>query len=294
MADQSSTPDHASVGQPAVRSRPAILRALGTQEPPRQVVIGGRAYLFIKSFKHDSWAATALYANGDERIVCKFNRCHPILGLPVRWLGSRLARREARSLEVLADLPQVPRLVGPVTVDGRPWPNAVAHRYVPGHPLGRLEVVREGFFDDLTALIEQMHRRGVVYVDLHKRENILVGEDGRPHLIDFQICYLHPRWWLGRTWPMTRLFAMLKRSDQYHLAKHMMRHRPLPLSEHERETAIAALRPPLLRLVRAIGNPLRGLRRRLLVTLKVRAGVGMPHTERDPEEGVLRDRRPEQ
>jgi hypothetical protein len=294
LAAQPSPPDRHTASHPPVRLRPAFLRALGAEELPSQVVIGGRAYRLVRSFKHDSWAASALYADGDERIVCKFNRCSPILGLPMRWLGRRLARREALFLEVLADLPQVPLLLGPVTVGGQPWPHAVAHRYVPGHPLGRLEPVGEGFFEELAALIGQMHRRGVAYVDLHKRENIIVGDDGRPHLVDFQICYLHPHSWLGRVRPMRSLFAVLRRSDQYHLTKHTMRHRLRHVSEYEREAAINALRPTLHRFIRAIGNRLRGLRRGVLVALKVRAGVGLAHTERDPEEGVLRDHRPKQ
>ncbi len=43
-----------------VRPRPALFRALGRDEPPSVVTIGGEKHELIEIFKHDSWAATAL------------------------------------------------------------------------------------------------------------------------------------------------------------------------------------------------------------------------------------------
>ena len=54
-------------------------------------------------------------------------------------------------------------------------------------------------------LLREIHRRNVAYVDTNKPENILLGDDGRPYLIDFQISWdldsllgNNPltRWWL--------------------------------------------------------------------------------------------------
>src|SRR5205085_3317670 len=137
-------------------------------------------------FKHDSWAATALYAGPAGRVVCKFNRQQPAVVLPLRWLGRRLARREEAVLRRLGDLPNVPRWAGAVSADGRRLAHAVAHDFIPGHPLGERERVGDGFFGELADLLAAMHRCGVAYVDLHKRENVIVGDDGRPYLIDFQ------------------------------------------------------------------------------------------------------------
>ena len=36
------------------------------------------------------------------------------------------------------------------------------------------------FLPTLRGLLNKLHRRGIAYVDLHKRENIIVGDDGRP------------------------------------------------------------------------------------------------------------------
>ena len=65
--------------------------------------------------------------------------------------------------------------------------------YIEGHPLGNREAVNEEFFPTLGALLQAMHERKIVYVDLHKRENILVSEKGEPCLIDFQISVAWPR-----------------------------------------------------------------------------------------------------
>ena len=45
-----------------------------------------------------------------------------------------------------------------------------------------------------------------VYVDLHKRENIIVNERGEPSLIDFQISLSWPGWF-----PQGPLFRIFQR-----------------------------------------------------------------------------------
>ena len=92
-----------------VRPRPAALRALGADEPPLVVEIDGLTHQLLAVFKHDSLAATALYAGAGRRVVCKFNRRQPFLGLPTKWLGRYLARHEAKVLRRLSGLPNIPR-----------------------------------------------------------------------------------------------------------------------------------------------------------------------------------------
>ena len=70
---------------------------------------------------------------------------------------------------------------------------------MPGYPLGRDERVSDTFFDELAELVSWLHERHMAYVDLNKRQNILMGDDGRPYLIDFQISlHLPPTGW--RRW----------------------------------------------------------------------------------------------
>ncbi len=109
--------------------------------------------------------------------------------------------------KLLADEPNVPDGCGSVRVSGRKAPTAVAHQFVPGHPLRKQDVVDSEFFHKLELLIQNIHRRRIAYVDLHKQENILVGDDGHPHLIDFQISVRIPR-----IWPLGGLLRILQAS----------------------------------------------------------------------------------
>src|SRR5262249_23472723 len=121
---------------PIGRPRPALLRALGRAEPPDLIEAEGSEVRRVTTFKHDSWAATGLSpAAGGRQIVSKFNRVQPVFGVPMRWLGRLLARRERRMLKRLADEPQVPNPCRRLRVAGQSAPNCVAHDFVEGRPL---------------------------------------------------------------------------------------------------------------------------------------------------------------
>lgn len=265
----------------SVRPRPPLLRALGRDEPPGEVEIDGLPYRLLRVVKHDSWAATAFYAGADKQVVCKFNRQQRVGPMPMRWLGRWLARREAHALRLLAGLPGIPAAVGDVTVAGQVQRHAVAHEFIAGRPLGRQDSISASAFAALSALLMEVHRRGMAYVDLHKRENILVGDDGRLYLLDFQINFCLPRWWPANALPTRMVLWLLQRSDSYHLGKHIAR------------CSIAATPPAIpwwIRLHRCVAMPMRAVRRWLLVKLGVRSGRGKVETEFFPEEVVRADR----
>jgi hypothetical protein len=120
----------------------------------------------------------------------------------------------------------VPRLMGQVGENG------LVHAYVPGRPLGKEGAVPDGFFDELLELVAELHRREIAYVDTNKASNILLGEDGRPHLIDFQISYDVRG--LGNNLVNRAILRRLQREDVYHLLKHKKRLRPDLLSDQQR------------------------------------------------------------
>jgi hypothetical protein len=265
------------------RPRPPLFRALGAAEPPVEVVVDGQRYERIELFKHDSWAATALYGSDTGCIVCKFNRTQSVLGVPMMWLGRRLAEREHRALSRLADLPQIPAPLGAVYANGVRLRNAVARTFIAGHPLGKDERVRGDFFPSLRRALREMHVRGIAYVDLHKRENVIVGDDGRPYLVDFQISFdvTHPRL---RWVPGSRaVFDQLCVGDLYHLEKHVRRADPLAAGY-----APPAI-PTWLQVHRIFAVPFRQLRRRLLVARGIRTGRGAVASEVFAEDAVRRE-----
>lgn len=139
-----------------------------------------------------------------------------------RVLGSRLVargllRRERRALEALAALEEsaagelpVPRLV---RGDGGPDRGELLRSWIPGLALHRATELPVDFFDLLDELVCAMHGCGVCHNDLHKEQNILVGEDGRPCLVDFQLASVHRRVPPGRA-----------REDLRHVQKHRRRY----------------------------------------------------------------------
>jgi hypothetical protein len=203
------------------------MHALGEAGLPTTLDVAGRRYTLEKSVKHDFWAATGFYVSDPaERIVVKINRQGPFALLPLRWIGRRLARREIRAYAKLQHLPNIPRLLGPVTDTG------FAHAYIDGAPLQKGNSVPDAFFGELMTLIDELHRAGLAYVDTNKPENILLGVDSKPYLIDFQIHVDQSRIWprgVGR-WILKRFYN----GDVYHVLKNKRRFRPDQLTEAER------------------------------------------------------------
>ncbi len=138
----------------AVKARPSWLKALGSRTLPDTVAIGGVTHQLRETFKHDSWAATGLYEgpSGILRVV-KLHRQAPVLGIPMGWLGRRMARHETHLLRALSDLRGLPALAGSVSSEGRILPHAVARDYIEGHPLGNREAVNESFYPALRDLL---------------------------------------------------------------------------------------------------------------------------------------------
>jgi hypothetical protein len=250
------------------RPRPAWLYALPGGKLPTTLVCGGRRFEHVYTYKHDFFAATGLYNCGTELAVLKLGRTTPFLGLPMGWAGRFLEGRELKLLEYVRDVPGVPRVIGRV---GR---NGLLREFVPGHPLGRREQVSDQFFDELRVLLSRLHARDVAYVDLNKRQNILVGDDGRPYLIDFHIALCLPAaGWRGLV-PVRWLLARFQRADDYHYLKHKRRLRPdlLTAAEHAQLERISIW----IKIHRCVARPLTHLRRRALSRLQKTESVEVP------------------
>jgi len=164
---------------------PAWLLALGHNSLPEQILVQQRKYHLQKLFKHDFFAASGLYSDGSSRVVLKIYRRQDLLGLPMNWLGRWLAQREISFYRYLQDLPGIAHFLGTF---GR---NGFVHAYIPGQDLLEYPKTRiaDDFFDQLVDLMRSVHERGISYVDANKRDNVIVGLDGRPYLIDFQISW---------------------------------------------------------------------------------------------------------
>lgn len=176
----------------------------------------------LRELKRDSLGVVELVdgpAGPVVRRVARGGRA-PLSGAVARLL----LRRERRALRALDGLAGVPRevrddaLAALPGADGRrPRAGEVLLRtWQPGEPLHRAESLPRDFFDLLDALVLDVHRRGVCHNDLHKEQNVVVGLDGRPALIDFQLASVHRR--------RGRVFASRVHEDLRHVQKHRRRY----------------------------------------------------------------------
>lgn len=231
---------------------------------PASVLCHGRRYEHVETFKHDFFAATGMYRGPEGLAVLKLGRTNDFLTLPMGWLGALLSCREVRMYAQLRDVASVPALIGSVGRTG------FLHVYAPGHPLGRRERVSDAFFDELESCLKTIHGRHMAYVDLNKRQNVIVGDDGKPYLLDFQIAlFLPPAGWRGSA-PLRWLMARFQRGDRYHFLKHKRRLRPDLLTADER--ARVERLSVWIRLHRWLTRPLTHVRRRTLKRLQRGAG----------------------
>jgi predicted Ser/Thr protein kinase len=238
------------------KETPPSLRALGRRSLPTVIEVEGRTYAQRRVFKNDFFAATALYEGPTGKVILKVQRQASFLLLPLGWVGRLLAAREAAALQRLSDVPGVPRLIG------RWGKTGIVREYIAGRTLSPKEHVPDDFHEQLRALIAAIHAKDMAYVDLEKCENVLVGEDGRPYLFDFQIAWFLPRRWGGNLQPATAFRRWLQAGDRYHLIKLQRRTRPDQLTPEA--LAVSYRKPWFVRVHHVVTRPFTRVRRAVL------------------------------
>ncbi|MGB5054393.1 MAG: hypothetical protein WBO24_08365 [Nitrospirales bacterium] len=224
-----------------------------TRSYPPVVEIYGAQYSYERILKDDFFSVNVLYRNQeDERYVLKLSDFRFVLGWLFRPLTGWISRREYRIYQMVSDLPGIPAL-GP-----RYGKRGYFHQFIEGHTLHEIErriqeqfnvvvgdpamatyatALAPDFFDQLRSIVQAVHRRRIFYADLNKRGNIICSTEGKPYLIDFQICLPVPVW-EGRVGALTeKIFQRLIREDLYHLYKHKHTFQPQRLSEKEQQLA---------------------------------------------------------
>ncbi len=231
--------------------------------PPETIEVAGAGYKLVRVFKHDFWAATCLYeldttaCNDIPRVVVKFGRTQAFCGLPLNWYGRWLRSHEEAIYSALSSVEGVPRWVGCIGETG------YAIEYIEGKPLDHVHSPPTGFFESLREIFDAVHARGIGYSDANKRSNIIVADDGRPFLVDYQISIRRRD---DLPWPLDAIarasVRYIVQRDLYHLYKHKRRMSPDEITDDER--AISYRRGLLHSLHRNLTNPYRWLRRRIL------------------------------
>jgi RIO-like serine/threonine protein kinase len=143
--------------------------------------------------------------------------------------GRFLVWREAKALKKLRGLKGVPglfRVIGGL---------CLVIEEIPGKTLKQVQDegrLPDGFFDDLRALVDRFHEKGVAHCDLKRAENILLGYDGRPYVIDWAASISRSEFGL----PLLDLIYKRFMKDDYNaITKRKLVHSPelVPLEERE-------------------------------------------------------------
>ena len=227
-----------------------------------------------QEWKRDSFGRVELLDGAQGPIVRRVACGGRIPGS--RFIARRLLAREKRALARLGGVVGVARIISaqdaPGYVDAAS-PEAEIPRardvllrsFLPGEPLQAVSALPEDFFERLEDLVGELHRSGVCHNDLHKEPNVLVGADGYPALVDFQLASVHRSF--GRS------FESRAREDMRHVAKHRRRYergtgRVSARSGPRRRSLLAALwmrfaKPPYNFVTRRILHVRDGEARRL-------------------------------
>lgn len=81
----------------------------------------------------------------------------------------------------------------------------------------------EEFFRDLEALVEEVHRRGLVHCDLKRAPNTLVDSEGRPHIVDWSASLFRREF---RFFPLNHIYRRFIMDDLNAVTKLQLRHCP--------------------------------------------------------------------
>jgi hypothetical protein len=107
---------------------------------------------------------------------------------PVRIMGILLVSWEAFIYSRLKGISGIPKLAG------SPDKYTLVTSYMGGENLRATTKKPDGvYFEKLSKIIEQMHQRGVVHLDLRNRRNYGIDASGLPYLVDFASCLYIPR-----------------------------------------------------------------------------------------------------
>ena len=198
---------------------------------PLCVTIHDHDYRFHSILKDDFFSLNILYTNPNKQgYVLKLSDFRFLGGWILRPFAAWISKREYTIYQIVEDISGIPTL-GP-----RYGKRGYFHQYIDGKTLHECQdgqLLPRDFFDELLAILDQVHQRRIFYADLNKRGNIICSTGGKAYLIDFQICVPFKSW-TGQfgAWA-DRIFEALIKEDQYHVFKHKKFFQPELMSREE-------------------------------------------------------------
>ncbi len=171
------------------------------------------------------------------------------------FIGRFLIWREKKAYRRLRGVRGVPRLYR--ELGGL----ALAFEEIQGGSLENLEKeaqLPEEFFKALRDLVTEVHERGLAHCDLKRAPNVLLGNDGRPYIVDWSSAILEREF---RFFPLTIIYRRFILDDFNAVTKLQLRHCPEKVSPAEKERYQQRRKPE--KVVRAIRDQARSLLKKI-------------------------------
>jgi predicted Ser/Thr protein kinase len=200
-------------------------------------------------------ARTTLYESPFGRFVVKTAR-----GVwPWRQFGEVAIRREHAIYSRVAGVPGIPRCLG--LIDSR----RLVIEYLDGDTFRRREPDIEnwnGFFEQLLETIRGIHARGVAHGDLKRKDNLIVGPNEQPYIIDFGVAGIERSGWAP--WSNAQ-YRWMRQYDYNAWVKLKTRRQREPLTDEDAGLYRPTMLERIARVIRLVWQKLtlRRLRRRI-------------------------------
>ena len=159
-------------------------------------------------------------------------------------IGRILVWREKRAYGKLKGIKGVPTLYR--IIDGL----ALVLEAIPGKNIESREAVAklsDSFFEELRRLVENIHKHGLAHCDLKRAPNIILGDDGKPYIVDWAASISRSEF---RFFPLYYLYEKFIQDDLNAIIKIRLKHCPKSVSPEEINQYTR--RSPAEKVVRAI------------------------------------------
>ena len=171
-------------------------------------------------------------------------------------IGRFLVWRERKAYRRLKGVKGTPRLFR--VLDGC----ALILEYIPGKSLENSKVTGKlppAFFEDLGALVGAFHQRELCHCDLKRASNILIGDEGKPYVLDWSAAIMKTEF---RPFPLTLIYRRFILDDLNAVTKYQLRHCPETVTPEAQERYLHRSKPE--KAIRALRDRLRELLQRVV------------------------------
>jgi RIO-like serine/threonine protein kinase len=142
--------------------------------------------------------------------------------------GRFLVWREKKAYQKLKEIKGIPAFYGAIKGP------ALVMEEVQGknlHAVHQASGIPQQFYSDLYLLIEAIHNAGLAHCDLKRAPNIIVGDDGRPYIVDWSASISKSEFGV---FPLSLIFNRFMRDDLDAIIKLKLKYTPELVSPEEK------------------------------------------------------------